>query len=92
MNDMLANKLEGRKYIYEIAKENVIIITKELNDYLLGRKIEEKPCSYNLCFIMEKPSEYIFDYKIINLKYLPMIASYSNDSLNSKLVLFILNN
>ena len=92
MDEILTNKLEGKKYSYEIANNNVTIITSELNDYLLQRKIDQKPCSYSICYIMEKPYDIIFDYKVLNLKYVPLMASYSNDSLSAKLMSFILNN
>jgi hypothetical protein len=41
---------------------------------------------------MEKPFDFIYDYKVLNLQYLPLMASYSNDTLNANLILFILNN
>lgn len=92
MDDIITNKLEGKKYSYEIANNNLYNIKNELNEYLMGRKIEQRPCSFHICFIIKKPANYIFDYKILNMKYVPLMASYSNDSLTSKLILFILNN
>ena len=92
MDEILANKLEGKKYSYELANNNVSIISNELNEYLLKRKIDSIPCSYNICYIMDKPFDIIYDYKVLNLQYLPLMASYSNDTLNAKLILFILNN
>ena len=92
MDEILANKLEGKKYSYELANNNTNIISNELNEYLLKRKIDSIPCSYNICYIMEKPFDFIYDYKVLNLQYLPLMASYSNDTLNAKLILFILNN
>ena len=92
MDEILTNKLEGKEYSYEFAKNSVTTITSELSQFLLQRKIDKIPCSYSICYIMEKPYDFIFDYKVLNLKYIPLMASYSNDSLGAKLMSFILNN
>ena len=92
MDELLTNTFEGKKYYYEIAVENSEKIVSELNDYLLERKVERRPCSFHICFIIEKPSKFIFDYKVLNVGYLPLMGSHSNDSLSAKLILFILNN
>jgi len=92
MNSILTKNLEKKKYAYESAHESVSNIVKELNDYLLKKSVERRPCSSNICYILEKPMEFIFNYKIIRLKYVPLIASYSNDSLYSLLISILLEN
>ena len=92
MNNILTNKLEGVEYSYEISDKESKNIVNELNDYLLNKKEERRPCSCNQCSILKKPIDFVFNYKVINLDYIPLMVSYSNDSLYSQLVLIILNN
>lgn len=91
MNEILTNKLEGKKYSYEFALNSCIEITNELNDYLLKKK-KTRYCSLNQCSILQKPIDFVFNYKVINLHYIPLMIIYSNDSLYSQLLLIILNN
>ena len=88
--NILNSKLEGKTYSYDFADAKVEEIVIELQKYLLTQ--ESKPCSYQMCSILSKPYDYQFYYKNINLNYLPLIASYSNDSLYSFIILFILDN
>ena len=90
MNNMLNSKLEGKKYSYDFADGKVEEIDNELQKYLLIPN--NRPCSYHICSILSKPCIYQFDYKIVNLKYIPLISCYSNDSLYCQLILFILDN
>ena len=90
MNNMLNLKLEGKQYSYDFAKGKVEEIVNELEEYLLTPN--PRPCSYHICSILSKPCIYQFDYKIVNLKYIPLISCYSNDSLYCLLILFILDN
>ena len=90
MNNMLNLKLEGKQYSYDFAKGKVEEIVNELEEYLLTPN--PRPCSYHICSILSKPCIYQFDYKIVNLKYIPIISCYSNDSLYCLLILFILDN
>ncbi len=90
INNILNSKLEGKTYSYDFADAKVEEIVIELQKYLLTQ--ESKPCSYQMCSILSKPYDYQFYYKNINLNYLPLIASYSNDSLYSFIILFILDN
>jgi len=92
MNSILTKNLEKKNYTYESAKESVKNIVNELNDYLLKKSVKRRPYSSNICYILEKPMEFIFNYKIIRLKYIPLITSYSNDSLYSLLILILLEN
>ena len=90
MNKMLNSKLEGKQYSYDLAKGKTDEIVNELENYLLIPN--PRPCSYHICSILSKPCIYQFDYKIVNLKYIPLISCYSNDSLYCLLILFILDN
>ena len=90
MYNILTNKLEGQKYSFEFANNSADEIVKELKNYLL--KKDNKPCSCNICSILQKPIDFIFSYKVIKFNYIPLIVSYSNDSLYSQLILLTLNN
>ena len=90
MNDLLISNLEGKAYSYEFSKGKASEIVVELQKYLLIPK--KKPCSLRVCYILSKPVEYQFVCKTINLNYIPLTATYSNDSLYAQLILFILNN
>ena len=92
MNDIITNKLENEKFSYDIINIKSNEIVDDMNNFLLDRKIQTKPCSYLACYIMEKPMNFKFDYKIINLKYIPLMVSFSNKSLYARLILFIFNN
>ena len=85
MNNILTNKLEGVKYSNEISNKETNNIVNELNDYLINKKEERRPCSCNQCSILKKPIDFIFNYKVINLDYIPLMVSYSNDSLYSSI-------
>ena len=91
MDNLLYNKLDGKKYSSKEAKIFSIEIAQDLNDYLFKRK-KPLPSSFNAIYIFPKPIKISFGYKIINLDYIPFFSSYSNDFLCSKFVLFILNN
>ena len=90
MNDILIKNLEGKKYSYEFAMDKANAMVIELQKELLN--VETKPCSFQIDYILSKPIEYQFSYKVLNLDYLPLIATYSNDSLYAQLILFIFNN
>ena len=90
MNDILINKLENKKYSYEIATKDIEEIVVDINKFLLKRK--PLPCSYTICYLNKKPMKFKFTYKIINLKYIPIMTTYSNDSFFAQLILFIVNN
>ena len=92
MNKLLTNKLEGKKYSNEISKNCSLEIINELNNYLVEKKISPRPASCNICSILKKPCNFIFNYKVIKLNHIPLMVSYSNDSLYSQLILIILNN
>ena len=86
INNILTNKLEGNKFSNKFALNSTTEIVKELNDYL-NKKEGTKPCSCNQCSILKKPIDFVFNYKVINLDYIPLMVSYSNDSLYSQLFL-----
>ena len=90
MNNLLSNKLKGNSYSYEFAKKATNDIVVEFENYLLKFKI--KTCTFQICNIISYPFEYQFAYKIINLDYFPLIASYQNENLLGQLILFLLNN
>ena len=90
INDILTKNLENKKYSDEIASTYSKKIVNDLSTFLLEKK--SKPCCFFQCNIIQKPINIILDYKIINFKYMPLMASYSNDSLYGQLILFILNN
>ena len=90
MNDILINKLENKKYSYEIATKGLEEIVVDINKFLLERK--PLPCSYAICYLSKKPMKFKFTYKVINLKYIPIMTTYSNDSFFAQLILFIVNN
>ncbi len=90
MNELLISKLEGETFSYEFAKDKVAEIVIELQKFLLIPKL--KPCSFQVSFILSKPIDYQFVCKTINLNYIPLTASYSNESFYAQLILFILNN
>ena len=90
MNNLLSNKLKGNSYSYEFAKKATDDIVVELENYLLKFKI--KTCTFQICNIISYPFEHQFAYKIINLDYFPLIASYQNENLLGQLILFLLNN
>ena len=90
MNELLISRLEGKVFSYEFVKDKVAEIVIELQKYLLIPKL--KPCSFQVCYVLTKPIDYQFVCKAINLKYIPLTASYANDSFYAQLILFILNN
>ena len=90
MNNIIASKLEGKQYSYEFINSKVTEIVNDLQKFLLIPN--DKLCSFHICCILRKPIEYQFACKAINLNYIPLTASYSNDSLNAQLILFILKN
>ena len=92
INQTLVDNLEGRTYKLDKCTNYVINIVKDVNDILLKRS-DKKPCSYHICFINQLPiTGFYFTYKFINLEYIPLFFNYSNDSLSSRLYLFIVNN
>ena len=90
LNNILNNNLEGKSFSYDFAKKKVTDIVEELENFLLLPK--NRPCTFQICNILSKPVEHQFSYKIINLNYVPLIASYSNDNLYAQLILFLLGN
>ena len=92
INQTLIDNLEGRTYIFDNCSKYLQNIVNDVNDILLKRS-DEKPCSYHVCFINKLPIKvFYFTYKFINLEYMPLFFNYSNDSLSSRLYLFIVNN
>ena len=91
MNEILTNNLKGKTYSCDDSKQYSKLIVEESNN-LFRNKIYPVPCSCHICTVIEKPIEYLFDYKIINLKYIPLITSYSNDALYGRLIVILLNN
>ena len=74
--------------MFKIYIENIVI---DVNNILLTRKI--RSCSYHIGFINGLPIKNLyFTYKFIDLEYMLLFFSYSNDSLSSNLYLFIVNN
>ncbi len=92
MNNILSKNLEGKRYSYEIAKDSTSNITEELNNYLVKQNFGEKCCSSSICYTIEKPIEFKFNFKIVRLKYFPLMASYANESLYSLLILILMEN
>ena len=91
INKILKNSLEDRTFIYDKCLKYIENIVLDVNNILLNRKI--RPCSYHVGFINELPIKNLyFTYKFIDLEYMPLFFSYSNDSLSSNLYLFIVNN
>ena len=91
MNEILTSNLDEKGYSCDNAKYDSKKIVEEFNYYFLN-KVEQKPCSCQICTILEKPIEQIFDFKIIGLNYIPLITSYSNNSLYGRLLLIVLKN
>ena len=69
MNNILKNHLKGKKYSFDIAKDNAASIPQNLNNYLKEKEFEVRPCSTEICYILEEPIEFKFNYKIIRLEY-----------------------
>ena len=90
MNDLLFEKLEGKKYSQEFAKDKTKEILVELQKSVLISI--PKSCSCQVCYILSKPIDYKFDCNIINMNYIPLTATFSNDSLFALLALFIFDN
>ena len=91
INKILNNYLEGRTFNIDKCTKYIDNIVKDVNEVLLARKM--LTCSYHLGYINELPINNIyFTYKFIDLEYMPLFFSYSNDSLSSNLYLFIVNN
>ena len=90
MNNILGNKLKGNSYSYEFAKKATNDIVVDFENFLL--KLKNRPCTFQICNILSNPFEHQFAYKIINLDYIPLIASYSNENLYGQLILFLLGN
>ena len=90
MNNILINKIENKKFSYKIATNTIKEICEDINNFLLERK--PLPCSNVTCYLNQKPMNFQFEYKVINLKYIPLMVTYSNDSLYAQIILFILNN
>ena len=91
MNEILTNNLKGKSYSCYDVKQYSKSIVQESDDFF-KYKIYPRPCSCFICSVIEKPVEYLFDYKVIKLKYVPLITSYSNDSLYGRLIVILLNN
>ena len=91
INQKLREHLESRTFTYDNCLKSIGNIVNDINDILLKRK--NMPCSCHIGFINMLPMKgSYFTYKFINLEYMPLFFSYSNDSLSSNLYLFIVNN
>ena len=91
MNEILTNNLKGKSYsCYDLKQDSKSIVQE--SDEFFKNKIYPNPCSCLICSIIEQPIEYLFDYKVINFEYVPLITSYSNDSLYGRLIVILLNN
>ena len=89
MNEFLANNLDRERFS-DYTKQVSKYIVEDFN-YYLRRNLNQERCSCQICTILEKPVNYLFDYKILRLKYNSIITSYSNDSLYGRIILILLN-
>ena len=90
INQKFADSLEGRSYSNNCSNyaKN---IKNDVNEILLNRSI--RPCSYHVCFINKLPiKDFYFTFKFVNLRFMPLFFTYSNDSLSSRLYVFIVDN
>ena len=92
MNEILKNNLKGKTYYSCNDAEKYSKLIVQESDNFFRNQIYPLPCSCHICSVIEEPIEYLFDYKVINFKYLPLITSYSNDSLYGRLIVILLNN
>ena len=91
INKKISNLLSDREFVYEPFQKLLNSLCLEINNLLLERK--DRPCSYHIGFINKLPTKGIyFHYKFFNLEFLPVFFSYSNDSFNCRIYLFLLNN
>ena len=91
INKKIQDNLEGRTYIYEKCANYIKNIVDDINNILLQRK--NRTCSYHAGFINAFPIKGLyFTYKFVDLEYMPLFFSYSNDSLSCNVYLFIVNN
>jgi len=90
INQKFADSLEGRSYSNNCSNyaKN---IKNDVNEILLNRSI--RPCSYHVCFINKLPiKDFYFTFKFVNLQFMPLFFTYTNDSLSSRLYVFIVDN
>ncbi len=90
INQKFSDNLEGREYSKNCSNyaKN---IKDDINNILLDRS--NRPCSYHVCFINKLPiKDLYFTYKFVNLQYMPLFFTFSNDSLSSRLYVFIVDN
>ena len=91
INKKIQDNLEGRNYNFEKCSKYIKNIVDDINNVLLPRK--NRPCSYHVGFINALPIKGLyFTYKFVNLEYMPLFFSYSNDSLSCNVYLFIVDN
>jgi len=91
INKKIQDNLEGRTYIFEKGSNYIENIVEDINNILLKRK--NRPCSHHIGFINALPIKGLyFTYKFINLEYMPLFFTYSNDYLSCNIYLFIVNN
>ncbi len=91
INKKLSEHLESKTFIHDKCVKYIENIVNDINYILMTRS--NRPCSYHVGFINSLPIKGLyFTYKFINLEYMPLFFSYSNDSLSSNLYLFIVNN
>ena len=85
------DSLEGRSYIFDKCSNYINNITQDINNILTAR--ENRSCSILVGFIKQSPTKNLnFTYKFIDLEYVQLFFSYSNDSFSSNIYLFIANN
>ena len=91
MNDILSYNLKKITYSCNDVRYYSKLIREESNNFFWNQ-IYPRPCSCYICTVIEQPKEYLFDHKVIKLKYVPLITSYSNDSLYGRLIVILINN
>lgn len=90
INKAIQDNLEGRNYIIEKCSKYIQNIVDDINKVLLPRK--NRPCSYHVGFINALPTKgQYFTYKFVNVEYMPLFFTYSNDSLSCNVYLFIVD-
>ena len=91
INQIISESLDDRKYIYEKCSKYIENLVNDINKFLLSRK--NRPCSWHICYINPLPlKSHYFTYKFVDLEYMPLFFTYSNNSLLCRVNLFIVNN
>ena len=90
INKLLDSHLKGKTFEFEAFKIIVDDVCEEINKLLLARY--NKPCSNHVAFINELPmGGTYFDFKVFDVEYFPIFFNYSNNSLNCRVYLFLIN-